>query len=82
MTTIATEEAWLEQLANSKMVGISLLDADGHLVQRIDDDPAFREVVIEYQAERVRQLRLSEMPAPVTGSGGDRIPATYPNLEA
>jgi hypothetical protein len=80
MTTIATEEAWLEQLEQSKMVGICFLDADGRLVQRIDNDPAFREVVIEYQAERVRQLRLSETPTPVTGSGGDRIP--YPNLEA
>jgi hypothetical protein len=71
MTTLHAEEAWLYQLQQSRMIGITFLDAEGRLVERIDDDPAVREAVIECQAERVRQLRLSE---------GE--PVTYPNLEA
>jgi hypothetical protein len=71
MTTLSTEEAWLNRLEQSKVIGICFLDPDGKLVQRIDDDLAVRDAVIECQAERVRQLRLSE------GS-----PVTYPNLEA
>jgi hypothetical protein len=58
---------WLERIMISKVVGFSVLDESGTLVQCIDDDPDLREALMEYQAQRVRQLERSQrtaQPAP------------------
>ncbi|RIV20561.1 hypothetical protein DYU11_21185 [Fibrisoma montanum] len=75
-TTIDTERAWLERIETSKIVGICLLDEDGRLVQRLDDDPALRDALAEYQTQRIRELVRSERP------GRSTEPVTYPILEA
>ncbi|QHV97868.1 hypothetical protein [Spirosoma endbachense] len=59
-TTITTEQIWLDQICASQLVGICLLDQQGHLVQRLDDDELLRAIVIEYQEQRVRELVLAE----------------------
>lgn len=69
--SLDTERAWLEQIETSKLVGICLLDVEGRLVQRIDDDPRLRSAMADYQAERIRELVLAEK-APL------RQPVNYP----
>lgn len=56
--SLETEESWLEQIQTSTVVGICFLDAEGRLVQRIDNDPSLKEAIVEWQQDRVRQLRL------------------------
>ncbi|RYC69779.1 hypothetical protein [Spirosoma sordidisoli] len=59
MTTLETEQAWLEQIEASRLVGICLLDAEGRLVQRLDDDPTLKEAIADWQAQRIRELNRS-----------------------
>ena len=58
--TLSSEQAWLKQLESGQVLGICLLDAQGHVIQRFDLDPEFREGLLEQQRDRVRQLALSQ----------------------
>ncbi len=73
--TLTTEQAWLQQIQASKLVGICLLDAEGRLIQRLDDDPSLKEVIANWQAERLRQLSLDEQ------TMSTRQPVRYPVAE-
>ncbi|GAB3958307.1 hypothetical protein GCM10028805_52380 [Spirosoma harenae] len=64
METLAQAQTLLEQLESSQILGITFLDSDLRQVSLFHDDPALRESILEYQRERVRQLRLSQNPLP------------------
>ncbi len=76
MTPLAIEEAWLETLRTSKLMGICIIDEDGSPVQRYCDDPELREAVLDYQLVKVCQLRLSER-----ASDGQRELTPYPQRD-
>lgn len=77
-TSLANERTWLERIETSKVVGICVLDEQGRLVQRFDDDPQLRDAMAEHQRQRIREMELAvEAVAPVLaeifspdGSGG------------
>jgi hypothetical protein len=71
--TLESERAWLDLVQSSTLVGICLLDGEGRLVQRLDCDPRLRDALTDYQAERVRELLLSERAL-------SRQPVTYPTI--
>jgi len=57
---LSAEEAWLEQLQSSRLIGICIIDEDGHPIQQYSDDPGLRAAILDYQIEKVCQLRLDE----------------------
>lgn len=67
MSPIDAQRVWLERIMASKVVGFSVLDENGTLVQCIDDDPDLRLALMEYQTQRIRELERSQRTsAPVT----------------
>lgn len=78
MTSLRAEQLWLERIATSKLIGVCMIDDDGHLLQRFDDDPQLQELLLEHQRQRIQEMdRAVAAVAPVfaevfspDGSGG------------
>ena len=71
--TIQSETLRLEQMLASRIMGVCYLDNEGRLVQYFDGDMALRDVVVDLQRERIRQLTLMDkqllnLPEPVSYS--------------
>lgn len=52
--------AHLEQIQDSRIIGICFLDNAGHLIQLIEEDPALKEAIVEHYEDRLRQMNLFE----------------------
>lgn len=70
--TLEQERKRLEQIINSRMIGICFLDCNGRLVQMIDGDIALRDLIIDYQKDRILELEAESnvrdvMPSPYPG---------------
>jgi hypothetical protein len=59
ITTLSTEQSYLEQILSSRVIGFCFLDADNKLVQVFSSDPDLKEALVEYQTQRVSELELS-----------------------
>lgn len=59
-TLFEAECAWLRQLATSKLIGVCIVDAEGRPVQQYVDDPELRQLIVDYQAHKTRQLLRQE----------------------
>lgn len=62
-TTLKTEQLRLEQLTGSRILGICYVDGQGRLMQVFDHDDSFRTMLLDYQKERVAQLKRSDRAA-------------------
>ncbi len=64
MSDFNVERYWLERLKNSPLLSLGALDEVGQHIERFLADEDLRELLIDWQAERVRQAEIRQGQSP------------------